>query len=338
MWTRLTLALTLIAFVLTGCSYFKNKERLDLAPFAERTVSLAADIEYGMTKGSKAHYLRKYKSDPIVLEHNQTWLQVRRMLRGIVAYSVEISTLGASSLPSTERNERFATFLDRLIRPVLTDPHPAIRFTIQDLDTMLAAILEQKTFLGALREAQPFIDEIARLSDLLFDRTQDELDLVADHLRDRIAEDNAGTEFAWNAIKDAQDRLVRSAVRIREYKVTRDPELIEAVYRDEIDYRAWPADPDNPTNEELNRMGNDVIEKLVGAVPLKELLAPDLEYYSNQQQELDTLYAGAQIQLKKARVTIMIWAKAHRNLAEGVSDAAKIDIFDVTKKAIGTVL
>ena len=34
----------------------------------------------------------------------------------------------------------------------------------------------------------------------------------------------------------------------------------------------------------------------------------------------------------------MIWAKAHRNLAEGVSDAAKIDIFDVTKKAIGTVL
>ena len=47
MWTRLTLTLTLIAFVLTGCSYFKKQERLDLAPFAERTVSLAADIEYG---------------------------------------------------------------------------------------------------------------------------------------------------------------------------------------------------------------------------------------------------------------------------------------------------
>ncbi len=48
--------------------------------------------------------------------------------------------------------------------------------------------------------------------------------------------------------------------------------------------------------------------------------------------------AGMKIQLKKARVTIMIWAKAHRNLAEGVSDAAKIDIFDVTKKAVSTVL
>ena len=338
MWTRLTLTLTLVAFVLTGCSYFKKKERLDLAPFAERTVSLAADIEYGMTKGSKAHYLRKYKSDPIVLEHNETWMQVRRMLRGIVAYSVEISTLGASSLPSAERNERFATFLDRLIRPVLTDPHPAIRFTVQDLDTMLAAILEQKTFLDALREAQPFIDEIARLADLLFDRTQDELDLVADHLRDRIEEDNAGPVTTWDILIEAQNRLFASMMMIREYKIGRDPAVLAALYENEVDYPEWSANPDAPTTDELNQMGNDIADKLKFGVDLKELLRPDLEIYANQQRELDKIYSGAQIQLKKARVTIMIWAKAHRNLAEGVSDAAKIDIFDVTKKAIGTVL
>ena len=41
---------------------------------------------------------------------------------------------------------------------------------------------------------------------------------------------------------------------------------------------------------------------------------------------------------KKARVTIMIWARAHRNLSEGVTDPAKLDIFDLTKKAVDTVL
>jgi hypothetical protein len=338
MWTRLTLALTLVAFVLTGCSYFKQQERLDLAPFAERTVSLAADIEYGMTKGGRAHYLRKYKKDPIVVEHNETWIQVRGLLRGVVAYSVEISTLGASSLPSAERNERFAIFLDRLIRPVLEDDHPQMRFTTQNLDAMLAAIREQKYFLDALREAQPFIDEIARLADLLFDRTQDELDVVADHLYARIEKDNAGPQFAWDTLITAQDRLVQSSVRIRQYKLDHDPEILVALYRDEIDYPEWSADPENPTTEELNRMADDMMKKLVGAVDLKTLLRPDLEIYASQQQELDGLYVGAQIQLKKARVTIMIWAKAHRNLAEGVSDAAKIDIFDVTKKAVSTVL
>ena len=44
------------------------------------------------------------------------------------------------------------------------------------------------------------------------------------------------------------------------------------------------------------------------------------------------------LQLKKARVTVLIGARAHRNLSEGVTDPAKIDIFDVTKKAVDTVL
>ena len=341
MWTRLALSVlvfTLTAFTLTGCSYFQRAEHLDLAPFAERTVSLAADIEYGMTKGGSAHYLRDYRSDPVVIAHNEQWNEVRRLLRGVVAYSVEISTLGASKMPSPERNQRFATFLDRLIRPVLAKEPAGVRFTVVDLDNMLTAIKDQERFLDALREAQPFIDEVARLADLLFDKTQDALTEVADYLYGRIEEDNAGPVNTRENLVEAQDRLFTSLGLIREYKIGHDPATLAVLYENEIDYPEWAANPDAPTTDELNKMLYDIVGKLKIGLDLKDLLRPDLEQFAAQQQELDRLYVGAQIQLKKARVTIMIWAKAHRNLSEGVTDAAKIDIFDVTKKAVDTVL
>ena len=83
MYTRMILAFS--AVLLSGCSYFKSSERLDLAPFAERTVSLAADIEYSVITRGNVHYLREYKTDEMVLAHGQKWDQIRTLLRGVAA-------------------------------------------------------------------------------------------------------------------------------------------------------------------------------------------------------------------------------------------------------------
>ena len=74
------------------------------------------------------------------------------------------------------------------------------------------------------------------------------------------------------------------------------------------------------------------------AIEVKELLGRDQERYRNQQEELDNVYSDTVIQLKKARVTIVVWARAHRNLSQGVTDPARIDLFDITKKAMQTVM
>jgi hypothetical protein len=335
---RTLILLALVTFAASGCSYFRAQERLDLAPFAERTVSLAADIEFAIVQSSSAHYLREYRSDPTVEGHGDKWDKIRTLLRAVVAYSIEISTLGASQLDGPERSERFATFLDRLLRDSLQDPPAAVRFTIADLDAMLLDIRQQHDFLDALRAAQPFIDELARLADLLFDATQDELDFVAEYLHERIGEDNAGPIMAWEALGEAQLRIFTSMGNLRQYRFTPSEELLETIYASEPELRDYPADPENPTSPELTQMNMTLVEKLQIGVDLKDLITPDLELYGNQRRELDDLYKNAQIQLKKARVTIIIWARAHRNLSEGVTDPAKIDIFDLTKKAVDTAL
>lgn len=56
--------------VLNGCSSLRSTKRLDLAPFAEHTISLASDIEYGLTETSRAVYLREFWHDPEVVAHH----------------------------------------------------------------------------------------------------------------------------------------------------------------------------------------------------------------------------------------------------------------------------
>ena len=52
--------LVLLLFFVTGCSYVRPQQRLDFAPFAEHTISLAMDIEYGLTETTRSVTLRAY--------------------------------------------------------------------------------------------------------------------------------------------------------------------------------------------------------------------------------------------------------------------------------------
>ena len=326
-----------VLMLLAGCSTFKKSQRLDLRPFAEYTVSLASDIEFGMTSGAKVHYLMDYRDDPVIEAHNTQWDYVRQLVRAIVAYSVEITTLSGSQLTESGKNQEFAVFLGRLVRPAIVKYPDAIRISAAGLDSITTDVRAQTTFLGALGSAQPVIDEIARISELVFDELQDSLDDTADHLLARIEEDNADVKFVRKRLKAAQARYVKSIIilgRIRAGEDTLWPDLLanEPQLKEII-----PTDRE-PNREDVKRVEDRLFYMMDKVVDFKMQFAPDMEYYRNQVSELDDLYKFAMLHLKKARVTVMVWARAHRDLARGITNPAKIDIFDITKKAVKTVM
>jgi hypothetical protein len=163
----------LVVVFSTGCSNFRSRERLDLAPFAENTISLASDIEYGLTETNRLVHLRELLQDPVVAEHRAEWEKVRVLMKGVVAYSVEVTTLGNSTLKGPERAQALAEFLDPLARPVLDEERAKararIRISTTGMDSILTDIRAQKNLLDALQAAQPVIDEVARISDEIFD-------------------------------------------------------------------------------------------------------------------------------------------------------------------------
>jgi hypothetical protein len=321
---------------LVACSYVKPQTRLDFKPFAEYTITLAADIEYGLSR-NKIHYLREFQNDPVIVEHGEMWNGVRVILKGVVAYSVEVTTLGGSTLSGPERCDKFAEFLDDLIRPVLQNYPGVLHATEADLDTLLTNIRGEEELLGALNQAQPLIDELARVSDLVFDRVADDLDLIADYLVTKIDSMNADVIKYHNLVREMQSAVFAAMVAGSEYR-RGDPTALERMFELDPQLRELVDDDDKLSLDEMQAIEDRLLFKAQKAREFKEQLAPDLELYRLQQGELSDLYNNARRQLTKARITVVVWSRSHRNLAQGVVDPAKVNVFDLTKKAIDTAL
>jgi hypothetical protein len=333
---RKLLVLVVLIALFAGCSYMQQSEHLDFKPFAEYTISLAADIEYGIGQ-QRIYYLRDFRRDPVFGKTEDRWKGVRMILKGVVAYSVEVTTLGSSTLSGPERCDRLAEFLDDMTRPVLTKYPYVFHPTTADLDTLLLDIREQESLLDGLSKAQPWVDELARVSDLVFDRVNDELDNLAQYLVAKIDSVNTDTVLFQNLVRNFQSQTFGALVILGEYRrgdksavarlLEKDPQLAELL------------DSDGELSlDEIQAIEERLLLKAKMAREFKEQLAPDLELYRKQQEELDIVYTSAKQQLRKARITVIVWSRAHRNLAQGIVDPARINIFDLTKKAIDTAL
>jgi hypothetical protein len=135
--------LAVLVALIAGCSFVRPTKRLDFQPFAEYTITLAADIEYGISS-NQIYYLREFRNDSVILRHGDLWEGVRMILKGVVAYSVEVTTLGGSTLNGPERCDRFAEFLDGFVRPVLVAYPGVLHATPADFDTLLMNVRAQK--------------------------------------------------------------------------------------------------------------------------------------------------------------------------------------------------
>ena len=60
--------------------------------------------------------------------------------------------------------------------------------------------------------------------------------------------------------------------------------------------------------------------------------------YFRQQHKLDGIDNSWNAELRKVRVSVVAWARAHKRMAQGVIDATDIDVLGMARKASGSVL
>jgi len=330
----------LIALV-NGCSYIRPTEHLDLAPFAENTISLAAEIEYGVTESSNLVNLRVIWNDPALVAHRKEWEKVRALMKGVVAYSVELTTLGNSTLNGPERARALADFLEPLARPVLeADRRRVARLGITPakMDSILADIRVQKDLLGALGAAQPIIDEVARVADDIFDGTAKSLDQTAVALVARLDHINRNALYFQKLLDENQYSMLRRFIFLDNYRNYHDLSAADSLFMEDPQLLELVKDPKNLTLGDLGKIEDRLLFKNDTVDAFAKQIRPDIDRYHMQQIELSALYVKASAQVKRARTTIIVWSRAHRNLAQGITDPARIDLFDITKKALKTAL
>jgi hypothetical protein len=89
---------------------------------------------------------------------------------------------------------------------------------------------------------------------------------------------------------------------------------------------------------EIQRIEDRLLAILTRLREIREQLAPDIVMYYEQQRELDELENIWQAELRKARVAVVAWARAHKRMSQGVLDPADIDVLGIARKASGSML
>ena len=338
MLTRALVPLIVLIALLTqtGCSSFRASKRLNLAPFAEDMIAVAGDIQYGLGQ-TYAVYLRGYSETPEADQMNRMAAKVRELIRGTIAYALEVVALADSRMSGPERAQALGDKLDSLLRPVVKPPTAPLNLSDTELDMVLADVREQESLVDALNAAQPLINEIARVAGEIFEDTKRALDATAAATQQRISSDIAPVIEQDRMLRKFQLRATESMGLVARYRhgdtVAMDslmalvPSLAEIVSTE-----------DGLSAAEMGAIEQRIIFALNTVSEVRVQLAPDLELYRKQQAELEQLVASFNTALRQARVAVVAWSRAHQRLASGITDPAQIDIFGIAKKAAGNYL
>jgi hypothetical protein len=319
------------AIQLPGCTNFRSHQKMDLTPFAENMIEMAADIQYGLAQ-EKVVYLRKYMALPDLDGLNIYLEKIRTVMRGSIAYSIEVVTLSSSTLSGPEQCVALADYLDELLRPVLEAPAPPLHFSVADLDTILMETRQQTGLLDALSKTQPIVNEIARSMSEILDDANLAVNEANKSITMAVDKDNKILLEGMRTMRDYQMKAIISVEYIAAYR-RGNPAAFDSLLQLQPSLREVISSTSNPTGEDLIAVEQRLIFLMKTLSDIRTHMMPDLELYWKQQTELEELTQAYKAALRKAQVAMIAWSRAHQRLAAGITDPAKIDVLGLAKKA-----
>lgn len=320
-----------------GCANFRSSKHVNMAPFAENTVSLVADIRQGMD-AQTAVYLRDYIDGSPVEQYGEHWRAYRPMLRGIAAYSITIVTISKLRLNDSEKSHKLADVLDELLRPRIHSMEDYGILSGAELDEMLANIRVQTKYLDALNAAQPLVDAIERFTHDYLDFMDDQLASTRVWLDHRIRDDHATSQDFYETLVESQNFAFEDLVLLRNYRQGVDPDALDKLLARDPQLRSILPKDRQPTLEDTQAVQERLIYRLRTIREMTAQVQPDLDLFRNKMLELDEVSKNASNMLVKTRVTVILWARSHRGLARGVYDPAKWDAMGIAKQALKVAL
>lgn len=329
------ICLLLIIILFIGCALFQPTRRLNLEPFADNLIAITADIQKGLAD-KWSIYTREYINGPKVEEFQVYLYKVRAILRGVIGYSVEIVTLGQSQLNGKERANMLADYIVGLNRPVLREPVPDLNISRAQMDAIVMRIRKQEKLLDALNAAQPIIDEVTRVSADILEKTNQTLTATIYDIEERMIADNRSFLDANRNLKNAQVATLANFEYLHNYRQG-DKNAIDTLMLKEPSLLEVVKNKNNLTSADIRAIEDRLLYKLTAINDIRKQFEPDLIWYWKQQNELDDLAATYRAALRKARIALIGWTRAHGQLAQGITDPAKIDVLNMAKKAANAV-
>jgi hypothetical protein len=327
-------ALTLLGLVAVapGCSTFKATKGIDVAPFAQNTVGMVGEVQRA-AKPLVWVQLKKYEALPSVVDVRQAFLPTRSLMRGIALYSTQVVSIYSSPISDSRKAAELSRYMQETVRPALATRDTAWQFLTQaELDGAIRDMRSAKTFLSALGAAQPVVSAALAFGNTTFDDVGLKIDAAASDIARRIETEFAPLKQQIADLEDLSRRGVRSFTLLARYRLgesaaldtlrSADPEMAEML----------PAGK-RPGAAALDAAEERLQRRLDSIQTLRTRLDSDFAVYRSEQIELDELRTQAAENVRLGRITLILWARSHQNLAAGITVPAAIDVMSMMRGA-----
>ena len=319
--------ISFLIFIFISCATFQSKQRLDLSPFANSMITVASDIQYSLFQ-HRLVSVRKLATGPEVQKFGTYVEKLRRVIRGIIAYSIEIVTVSESNKSGKEKAEALANYLESLRQPISESPVQEFHFTVEQLDTIVMNVRSQKNFLDALGAAQPLIDEVARANGELTEESKTQLDFAYQEINKDWNQEYSGAIWATNIIKKHQLNILTALYHGSQYVRGNQSSLDSFYVYDPLSTKIY-SEGHQLDAEDILEVEKRLYYNLGVIQDMKGLFQQDMIDYEEGLLELDEVKRAYNDALRKARMAILMWSRAHLQLSRGVTEPAEIDIMQL---------
>ena len=326
------LLLTLVTTTLASCASFRSSKRLDVGPFAENTVGMIGEVQRA-TKPVVWVHLKKYDATPTVSDVRRAFSPARTLMRGVALYSTQVVSIYESSLSEDRKASELARYLDESIRARMRDNPSAQRFLTQGrLDSSIVEARSSGTFLGALGAAQQVVSAALAYGNSIYDSLDTSIDVAAADLNRRIESEYAPLKARLAEVTDLQLDATHSYTLLARYRKGDEAALDTLRRLDPEAAAALPAGK-RPAETAVDALEKDILSQIETHRGLRQELLQQFETYRAEQFELDELRTRALEAARLGRITLILWARSHRDLAAGVTVPAAINVMGMVKSA-----
>ena len=337
----LLIGIFLLSLLLSSCESFgkfRKSESPDLTPFVDQTVAMAGDIYFSMA-GIRTVYIGEYFDEPEVQELTGYGEDAVSFMKGIINYSMQVVTLSQSNKPGSEQAQALAQYLDDVMDISTSQREVPLTVSEKSVNDIIQDIEAQEDLLGALRAAQPLIDETGRVAGEFIDMYKNQFYVALDAMHAAVDREYEPVLTYQRTIRRQQDfmsELYNAIVEYSDPESTQHDELLE--YFMEIAPTTIAFDQvtleDGLTIQELWKIEDVLLERFARISQQRASTAPELEVYRNTKAELDEVLVRGDATIVKARAAVFVWVRVHRRMSEGIVNPAEINLWEVTKKII----
>lgn len=314
------------ALLVCGCSAFQGRRVSNLAPFAENTMALVSSLR--LTFPRPAH-IRGYLANNEDVQGARTRAnQLRRLMRGVIIYSMQVAAIDNSDLDQSAKAHELARFLDEGLRPAIRSQDVPLSMTEAQLDSVLDRVRTQDKYLGALREANAIVTLVVETADAVVSATEAHVVAATATVAAAIESDFAPHRANAEGLRTLEARTMRTYVLLSRARLG-DSTALRELHDTEPTLGLGAKMAPN----ELGALERETSAQLETIRQVREQVRPEIELYANRVRELDEMAANALASARETRASFILWGRAHRNMAAGIALPPEIDVTTILRGA-----